>query len=104
MPTRDYWIRQAEKALDRVRQLDRYGEDDWEDGVVIRFDYQFQGHGTVYSYAAIKSNGLWYSTGPRAPKAYKWDELTSWFAEAANEVEVKVVTEYCDIDDPYFDR
>lgn len=32
-----------------------------------------------YTYAAIKINGLWFSTGPKAPKGYSNDEMVRWW-------------------------
>jgi hypothetical protein len=34
--------------------------------------------GAVFSYAAIRVNGIWYTTGPKSPKGYPWEELLSW--------------------------
>lgn len=49
------------------------------EGSVIRFNMQFDGHGTVYDYAAIHcGDGKWYTTGPRSPKGYTWDQLLDW--------------------------
>lgn len=48
-------------------------------GSVIRFNMQFNGYGTVYDYAALHAgDGKWYTTGPRSPKGYTWDELLDW--------------------------
>lgn len=34
---------------------------------------------TVYTYAAVRAgDGLWYTSGPRAPKGYSWDRLIEW--------------------------
>lgn len=77
----------ADLAL-RIQEIKRYGEDDYEDGNVILFERQFQPGGRVYSYAAIKSEGLWYTTGPRSPKGFRWDELAAWWAEAPTPVVV----------------
>jgi hypothetical protein len=35
----------------------------------------------VYDYAFIAANGKWYGTGPKAPKAYTWDELMDWLQD-----------------------
>ena len=71
MSNRDFWVRQAERALEKLAAFDRFGEDDFEDETVIRFDYKFRLSPKLYSYAAIKSSGLWYTTGPKSPKAYE---------------------------------
>jgi len=48
------------------------------DACVIFFEKQFNRNGQWYTYAAVKANGLWYSTGPRAPKGFTWDQLVEW--------------------------
>jgi hypothetical protein len=82
--TRSFWEGQVELALAKLAELSAYGEDNFEEGAVIRFTYIFRPHGTEYSYAAIKCNNLWYTTGPRAPKAYTWEDLVAWWIEAHN--------------------
>lgn len=84
--SRDFWVRQAELALTKLNEIDRFGSDTFKEGDVIRFTYVFPNGSTQYKYAAIKVKGLWYSTGPRAPKAYTWDDLVSWWTEAQNDV------------------
>lgn len=37
---------------------------------------------TEYVYAAVRTpEGLWYTTGPRAPKGYVWEKLIEWINE-----------------------
>lgn len=52
-----------------------------DDGTVISFEYQFTDGGAIYSYAAIYTNGLWYTTGPRSPKGYTTNDLIRWLSE-----------------------
>jgi hypothetical protein len=61
--------------MDRLAQLP---EDDFGNGAVITFQKQFREGGRIYDYAAIKAAGLWYSTGPLAPKGFTWDALMAW--------------------------
>lgn len=66
---------------------DRFGPDEFAAGTIITFNYAFQVGGVRYMYAILKcDNGLWYSTGPKSPKAYSWTELTRWlnFGDANN--------------------
>jgi hypothetical protein len=79
---KSYWI------------AEHYGEDIYETGNIIHWEMSFQYHGNtklknptgrVYQYAAIKADSLWFTTGPKSPKAYTWDELTTWFEK--NKVE-----------------
>ena len=87
----------AEQTLLEIKELDdleaKYGADDYKSGDVITFGYRFvdrfaYGDGSTsrnytreYKYAAIKCNGLWYTTGPKSPKAYTWDDLIQWWDE-----------------------
>jgi hypothetical protein len=71
-------IAQLKKELKRLK--DRPNEPT-ENGNIISFHKQFSGGGTVYSYAAIKAAGLWYTTGPKSPKGYSWDELLDFIGD-----------------------
>jgi hypothetical protein len=44
----------------------------------ILFSKSFGTSRGEYSYSAVGINGRWYTTGPRSPKAYSWDELMDW--------------------------
>ena len=67
----------------QLAQRDWYGPDDYPDGTIIKFRKRF-GNSTWYRYATIKAKGLWYTTGPRSPKGYTWDELTAWLGDPEN--------------------
>ena len=59
---------------------------------MIRFERTFNGGERVYTYGAIRTDqGLWYTTGPRTPKGYTWDDLIDWMMEDG-EVKIEVVT------------
>lgn len=85
---------QIEREMDALRrqltrleeQLDKQSDfevlRDLEEKTVISFEYAFHAGGILYSYAAIKAEGLWYATGPRSPKGYGNDEFISWLANA----------------------
>lgn len=97
MAMKRYLELDIERKLRQLEELEekyaKYGEDECEDGVVVIFDYQFVPGGRVYSYAAIKAGGLWYTTGPKSPKAFTWEQFIDWLESAANDVELYVVTE-----------
>ena len=90
-------LKYAEEA--RI-EAERWGEDDFPDGAVITFTKRFPGGTIDYAYAAIKTvhhnrnltTGagedlhLWYTTGPKSPKGYTWEELTTWMGEGVKEV------------------
>lgn len=85
---------QIEREMDALRrQLARLEEKlqvqgkfeglrDLEDGSVISFEYAFHAGGIFYSYAAIKVEGQWFTTGPRSPKGYTDDRFIEWLTEA----------------------
>lgn len=56
---RTYWIESHEPLAERT---------------VIRFSVRFGGS-TVYHYAGIKANGLWYLTGGIKNRNLTWDEV-----------------------------
>jgi hypothetical protein len=71
-------IRMLKKELKRLESRPAEPE---EDGNVITFQKQFAAGGIVYSYAALKAKGLWYTTGPKSPKGYTWDELLDFIGD-----------------------
>lgn len=80
----------AEKMLEHwanvLTELSKYPEQDpCEDGDVIRFAKTFK-DGIRYRYAAIRTGGLWYTTGLRRPKAYSWQELIEWMGSGVGEI------------------
>lgn len=71
--------RQAQAEVEkRLKLIEAYGEDCYPEGAVIRFKKQFAKDGKQYSYAAIKAEGKWYTTGYNAPKGFNWDEFVIW--------------------------
>lgn len=49
---------------------------------IVWWEMKFSQSGPIYTYAAVKANdGLWYTTGPRAPKGYSWEQLISWIVQ-----------------------
>lgn len=83
---RDRLEREAARLSERIAMLDNLpDEPELADGepTVIYFARTFSKRGAKqYDYAAIKAgDGLWYTTGPRTPKGYKWPELIQWVQE-----------------------
>ncbi|HEU5046101.1 MAG TPA: hypothetical protein VFT75_18420 [Nocardioidaceae bacterium] len=85
-PTRetrkDLLRRQLDRLTETLARLEQLPEepegDPTQDILVIYFDKTFGGS-QAYAYAAVKAgNGLWYTTGLRAPKGYPWDDLVQW--------------------------
>lgn len=71
-------LTQAATLQRQLEAVDQFGPDVYTDGAVITFKKQFQVKGVVYDYAMIRARGLWFSTGPKAPKAYTWDDMVLW--------------------------
>jgi hypothetical protein len=67
-----------EEVALKLALLEVLGDDDFTDGTVFKFDKVFVTDGKVYAYAVIKANGLWYTTGPKSPKGYSWEEFLLW--------------------------
>jgi hypothetical protein len=96
--TADALERRAGEMLERAAEMrakyERFGKDDFPDRAVIIFDKRFDRYNgrelgfwsKPYFYAAIKADGLWSTTGPRAPKSYTWDELIKWMGDGVEEI------------------
>lgn len=67
--------RTEEEVEAKLRIIEQLGDDIFDEGDVLRFMKNFDG--TVYKYAAIKANGMWYTTGPRGQR-FTWDEFKLW--------------------------
>lgn len=93
MKKSDLLARELNKALaEEARIEEKYGTDH-EDGTVIAFRVQFLERCAWYEYAAIRVNGTWYTTGPRSPKGYTWEELIGWFDGAYRVSKIKTLRE-----------
>lgn len=87
-------VAQAREQLAQVQS--RPAEPDYAEEPVIRWDMRFCSHGTVYSYVALRcaADGLWYTTGPRSPKGYTWDQLMSWIESNQVVGRIWIVSDY----------
>ena len=85
-------VRSRIEALENeLAELQRFGEDIYENGEVLIFSGSFNS-GTNYSYAALKADGRWFLTGSRNENQYlSWDSLIS-FWRRANVDKIRVVT------------
>lgn len=74
-----------------LAELEKFGEDIYEDGEVLIFSLRFS-EVKKYRYAAIKAAGKWFITGGKNPGSYlSWDDLTD-FWRRGNVAKVRVVT------------
>jgi uncharacterized small protein (DUF1192 family) len=87
-------IERMEAELAEIEERREKFGPDLDEGDVVTFTKTFSDakNATRYSYAAIKANGMWYTTGPKSPKAYTWDELTEWFDREGGVYDLRVVT------------
>lgn len=72
-------LEKAREQQERIAALPDF--EAFPDESVLFFRMQFQEGGQSYTYAMIKCNGLWYTTGPRSPKAYTSDTILEWFSQ-----------------------
>lgn len=84
MQTADALRRSIAAQATMLARIEAYGSDIYEDGNVLLFDRTFN-DGKTYSYAMIKAEGLWYTTGPRSPKGYSWDQIVAWLVDGDDE-------------------
>lgn len=85
-------IDRLQAELDRVALLP--GEPD-NDPNVIWFEKTFGGN-RAFTYAAVKAgDGYWYTTGPKTPKSYLWQQLIEWiYQDEADEPEIWLAGEF----------
>jgi hypothetical protein len=72
--------KRVEAELELKRSILSGLGDDLVDGTIVQFWKQFAVGGREYMYAAIRADGKWYTTGPKSPKGYTWEEFTLWLA------------------------
>jgi hypothetical protein len=79
---------QLAHRAEQLRELDRYPEEDpYGDDTVLRFKKAYPGNpDKLYTYAATKTEGLWYVTGDRSPNGVDWAALTAWMGLGVTEV------------------
>jgi len=65
---------------ERKRFLQHIPRDDFLDGAVVTFKKRFSEDrfAKVYLYAAIKADGMWYTSGPKRNGPWSWEDLMRW--------------------------
>jgi hypothetical protein len=88
MTRRDVLENQMRRLEEEIAVLDRFGNDDFEEGAVITFDKQFHGPDSkTWTYAGVKVGNLWYLTGSgRHPNCFSWDDLVRFLSEGVGKV------------------
>ena len=83
-------LRLAQERVDRLHQQmaeqqaleERFGDlAGMPSGEAITVGIVFPEGTIVYDYLFLKHRGLWYGTGPKAPKAYSTDALLNWLSD-----------------------
>jgi hypothetical protein len=79
--------RSAAKAMEELDRLESMPEEPTNDPNIIYFEKSFYTSEKKYTYVAVKAgDGLWYSSGPKAPKGYTWEELWEFMSKGVDEV------------------
>lgn len=96
-------VAQAQAIYDAL--IEKYGEEPDLDGAVIRFTRSFPGRDwnmpvlaqhvppQRYTYAAIRINGRWWTTGVKQDGGYAWEELLAWIDESDTHEIVEVLSQ-----------
>lgn len=71
-------LERAQEQIDKL--LNRKNEPRGKKRNVIFYRKTFD-NGITYTYAAVRAKGLWYTTGPKSPKGFTWDELLDWLGD-----------------------
>jgi hypothetical protein len=88
--------RSAEKAARELERLESMPDEPTNEPAILYFEKVFgdgsgsphsKRHGKRYTYVAVKAgDGKWYTSGPRSPKGYTWEELCEFLNTGVDEV------------------
>lgn len=70
-------VRVEAEVTRKLAEIERLGTDAMEDGTVVKFSKRLKPGGHAFTYAAVRINGLWYTTGPTGRKVTN-DEFCAW--------------------------
>lgn len=90
-------IETMQEELDRIQNLPLEPQGISDGTCVIHWEARYPGGTRTYTYAAVKAgDNLWYTTGPRSPKGYVWDDLILWIMKEARPIDgyLWVATEF----------
>ncbi len=95
---RDRLARDLEEVEAKLDLAHGFGDDEYEEHAVIRFDKTLGYTHATYAYAAIKCKGYWYISGPvGGGKAFTWEELIAWLLGGTPTRELWRVDTYIEI-------
>jgi hypothetical protein len=70
---------QIVKVTAQIDTLEKFPvEDPYVDGTQIKFTRNFPGSEHEYTYAALRANGVWYTTGKVGVNGVPWAGLINW--------------------------
>lgn len=102
MPSRARTAAQLRRELSRIaaelERLESLPAEPVGTAPTVLFQIRFVPDGEVYTYAARKANGYWYTTGPKGGTTPRtWDDLVQWIdsehISGIGGAQVRVVTE-----------
>lgn len=80
---------QEKEVTRRLAWIEAQGDDDHPDGTIVRFEKKH--NKKLYTYAAIKAAGFWYTTsGAGIAAKYCWPDFLLWLSEDNPEPQVIV--------------
>lgn len=87
-------VRTDREFEQKMRLIEAYGEDDYPNKTVIRFEKDHP-YGVndfkTYTYALLKVDGFWYRTGrdcANVPQQLSWEDLVVWLVSGSDPVSV----------------
>lgn len=92
--------REQDEVNQRLRFIERIGDDTYEDGAVISFDKTHDSNGFTYTYIALKTPAGWYVTGAGAGGvAHPWERIVEFMQNRSTVEHVWLVTDYICVTD-----
>lgn len=62
-------------------ELEQFGEDKFDDNTVLVFDMKFPNNETIFTYAALKKEGVWFITGVQQGSYKTWAQLVAFWKD-----------------------
>lgn len=75
---RDVLARQQLRIEEQLQEMERFGDDVYNDDAVLMFKFRHANNSTIYTYVALKVKGLWYLSGASGAKL-TWDQLVDFW-------------------------
>lgn len=77
---------------DELASINRWGEDIYENGTILKIRRKYVGGDIKYTYAAIKAGNRWTVTSDKRNYMITWGELISFFNENTASIKVTVLS------------